>query len=160
EIDAGAAQARLLIERGARRHVVGYIGDVNLQLEVVVRQQANRDRVVEVARGFAVNGDDGQATEVAAALQFGSRDNRGCILRFLQDGSGEVVRKMELADGDLYVHAEVVLAAENFDDSSAGILRGRGPIGDFYVHDDALQVVPVGAAGDFVAQDAFHGLFF
>ena len=44
----------------------GYIGDVDLQLPVSVRQSANVDGIVEVACRLAVDGDDGESAEVAA----------------------------------------------------------------------------------------------
>ena len=76
KIDAGAAQAGFLIERGAGRDVLGDVGDVNLQFEVVVRQHADENGVVEVARSFAVDGDDGKVAEVAAALRVRRRESR------------------------------------------------------------------------------------
>ena len=65
KIDAGAAQARFLIERRIRRDVVGHVGDVHLQLKVAVLQMLHDHRVVEIARRLAVDGDDGQGAEVA-----------------------------------------------------------------------------------------------
>ncbi len=69
EIDGGAAQARFAIERGIAPDVVRDVRDVHLQLEVAVRQRADVDGVVEIARGFAVDGDDGQIAEIAAPAQ-------------------------------------------------------------------------------------------
>ena len=59
KVDAGAAQARFLVERGFGRNVLGNVGDVDLQLEISVCESADRDGVVEVTRGFSVDGDDG-----------------------------------------------------------------------------------------------------
>ena len=67
KIDGSAAQARLAIERRIAAHVVRHVGDVHLQLAVAVRQRADVNGVVEIARRFAVNGDDGQVAEIAAA---------------------------------------------------------------------------------------------
>ena len=51
---------------------------------------------------------------------------------------------MKFADHDLDVDPEVVFFAENFDDAAARILRGAGPVGDFYVDYYAFQIFPVG----------------
>ena len=57
------------------------------------------------------------------------------------------MRQMKFADHDFDVDAEIVFAAEDFDDASAGILRGGGPVGDFDVDDYAFEIVPVGRGG-------------
>ena len=67
------------------------------------------------------------------------------------------MRQVEFADHDFDVDAEIVFAAEDFDDASAGTLGGGGPVGDFHVDDYAFQIVPVGAARGFVAEDAVYG---
>ena len=61
EIDGGSAQARFQVDGRAFAHVVRNVGDVDLQFEIAVRHAAHGDGIVEVARGFAVDGDDGQA---------------------------------------------------------------------------------------------------
>ena len=47
---------------------------------------------------------------------------------------------MVLADDHFDVDAEVVLAAEDFEDASAGGARGGGPIDDFDIDDQAFEV--------------------
>ncbi len=68
KVDAGAAQARFEIERGAGTDVVADVGDVDLELPMAVREWSDEDGVVEVAGGFAVDGDDGEAAEVVPEL--------------------------------------------------------------------------------------------
>ena len=157
EIDAGAAQARFLIERGIRRHILSHVGDVDLQLEVTVGEITHGDGVVEIARGFSVDGDDGKGAEVAAVAKFLRRNNSGDVLRLFESRRGKVVRQVKLADGDFDIDAEVVLEAEDFDDASAGILRGRGPVGDFDVNYHAFKIVPCGAVSGFLAENAVRG---
>ncbi len=70
EVDAGAAQAGFEIEIGAGANVFGDVGDVDLQLVAAVGALGDEDGVVEVFGGFAVDGDDGQAAEIAAARDF------------------------------------------------------------------------------------------
>ena len=66
KVDAGAAQARFEVEIGAGAHIFGHIGDVHLQLVAAVGALGHQHRIVEVARRFAVDGDDGQAAKIAA----------------------------------------------------------------------------------------------
>ncbi len=124
EVDAGAAEAGFLIERAVGRDVLGDVGDVDLEFEIVVGEDADEDGVVEVAGGFSVDGDDGERAEVAAVAEFVAGDCGGDLLRFFERGGGEMVREVEFADDDFYVDAEVVFAAEDFDDSAARVLRG------------------------------------
>ena len=72
-------------------------------------------------------------------------------MRFFECGCWEMMWEMKFADGDFDVDAEVVFAAENLDDSTARVLRGAGPIGDFDVDDQAFEVGVVVVAGPFFA---------
>ena len=74
EVDAGAAQARLADRWASRAHVVADVGDVDVQRVVAVGQPVHPDGVVEIARGFAVDGDDVAAAEIAAVGRFHRRD--------------------------------------------------------------------------------------
>ena len=133
---------------------MGYVSDVDLQLEIVVGKQADVDGIVEVTGGFAVDGYDGQIAEVAAALEFARRNRGEDALRFFERGCREKMGEMEFADDDFYVDAEIILAAQDLDHLAAGVLRGARPVGDFYVDYDAFEVGPVGTSGGFFAQDA------
>src|SRR5271166_4542474 len=117
------------------------------------RNAPRRDRVVEVTRGFAVNGDDGQRAIVTPTAQLARRDYRLKLLRLLQDLDGKAVRQVVLADDDFDIHAEIVLVAEDLDYAAARVLGWRRPIGDLHIHDEAFEVVPLVAAG-FFAEDA------
>jgi hypothetical protein len=81
-----------------------------------VGQRRHVDGVVEIARGFTVDGDDGKIAEIAAAGEIGFRN-------FLRRGAGggenfvgEEVRQMMFANDDFDVHADFAGAAENFGD--------------------------------------------
>ena len=50
------------------------------------------------------------------------------------------MREMEFADGDLYVDAKVVFAAENLDYFSSRALHGARPVGDFDIDDYTFEV--------------------
>jgi hypothetical protein len=134
EIDAGAAQAGFLIERRIGRHVLGHVGDVDLEFVVAVFELADVDGVVEIAGGFSVDGDDGKIAVVAAVAQCVGGNNIFDGLRFFDDFGREAVGQVKLADHDLDVDSEVVFFAENFDDAAARLLRGARPVGDFYVY--------------------------
>ena len=58
KVHAGPTQAGFLIEPGIGRHIMGHIGDVHLQFEVAVFEMADGDRIIEIARRFAVDGDN------------------------------------------------------------------------------------------------------
>src|SRR5208337_4265432 len=159
EIDAGAAQTGFLIERRVGGYVLGDVGDVDLQFVVAVFELADVDGVVEIARGFSVDGDDGKLTVVAAVTQCAG-GNVGCDgLGFCDHFGREAMGQVKLADHDLDVDSEVVFFAENFDDASARILRGAGPVGDFHVDYYALEILPVGVDCGFVAYYTIDRLF-
>ena len=132
---------------------MGDVGDVDLELVVSVGELADEDGIVEVAGGFAVDGDDGEVAEVAAALQFSGRDRRGDGAGFGDDRLGKVVGQVVLANDDLDIDAEIVFVAEDFDDAAARIFGCGGPVGDFAIDDQAFEIFP-GAEAGFVADDA------
>jgi hypothetical protein len=76
KINGGTAQAGFLIERALGSNVVRDVGDVNLKMPAAVGAALDVNGVVEIAGGFAVDGDDGEFTKILAALAFcfGDRD--------------------------------------------------------------------------------------
>src|SRR5262249_9519369 len=124
EVERGGARAGLLVDGGAVFHVVGHIGNVDLQLIVAVIEPADEHGIVEVAGGLAVNGDDGQVAEVAAPGGLLVRDDRVDFLGFLQHLHGKDVRDMVFADDHLHVNAEIVFIAEDLSHAAARALRG------------------------------------
>ena len=62
---------------------MAHVGDVDLQREVTVVEFVDQHRVVEIAGRFAVDGDDGQVAEIAAAPS-PAGDDIGNRLRLLQ----------------------------------------------------------------------------
>src|SRR5579863_542854 len=154
EIDTGTTQTGFLIEGAIGSDVLGNVGDVNVQFEIIVGQLADEDGVVEVASGFSVDGDDGEVAEVAAVLEFAGRDDRGNRLRFLESGGWKMMREMKFADDDFDVDAEVVFATEDLDNFAACALGGGGPVGEFDVDDYAFEFRPVRVAGSFLAEDS------
>ncbi len=154
KIDTGAAQPSFLVERRIRCDVLRHIGDVDLQFKISVGKVAYRNGIVEVAGGFAVDGDDGQRAEITAMAKLLRWNHGGDGLRLFECRRGKVVRQVKFTDGDFHVDAEIVLTAENFEDAAARILRGRGPVGDFDIDHDAFEIVPVRMSRGLVPEHA------
>ncbi len=134
EIHRGAALEGLLVERTALTHVVRDVGDMHAEPVVAVLQSLDRDRVVEIARVLAVDGDDLAVAKIGAAGDVLVAD-RGADALGLGDRLGAVlVRDAVLAKNDLGVDARVVDVAEHFDDSARRSARRRRPARHFDGH--------------------------
>src|SRR5262249_36521054 len=125
KIDRRATKTRFVVESSGGAHVMRDVRDVHLQVPAgkaarLCGQAFDIHGVVKVARGFSVDGDDGQAAEVFAAGAVDFADGHRAALCLLRDFGGEVMRKMVLANDDLGVHAEIAGASENFDDATGG----------------------------------------
>src|SRR5688572_7815724 len=116
------------------------VSDVNMQLEVPSRQTVHPYGVVEIARGFAVNGHDGQVAKVAAECDLRLRDGGGDALRVLDHVEREAVGNMMLADHDLDVNAKVILIAKYFDHPSDRVAAAIREVDDLDVDDHAFEV--------------------
>src|SRR5207248_429432 len=135
--------------------IVAHVGDVDLEREVAVWQLVDEDGVIEVARGFAIYGDDGQIAKIAPALQLGARDESRNGLSLIDDFRWKAVRQMMLSDYDFDIDAEIVRRAENFDYASD---RGDMPVAiveQFSVDDHTVQIAGVGDF-DWCRPDAIH----
>src|ERR1700733_8711396 len=115
------------------------VGDMYLKLEVPIGQRGHADGVVEIARGFAVNGDDGELAEIAASREFGFCDFLFFVSGFNQNFFGENMRQVMLANDDFDIHADFTRASENFQDASDGRETTFGVALDFHVHDSAIE---------------------
>ena len=90
---------------------------MDLQREVAVRQPLHPDRVIEIARGLAVDRDNVEMRENRAARDLRRADLVWNVPRLLHHVRRKLVRQMVLADDDLDVDAEIVRIAEHLDDS-------------------------------------------
>src|SRR2546421_2225077 len=115
-----------------------------LKLEVAVIHTVNRNCVIEIARGFTVNGDDWELPEIAPLVQLARGDQWLARFGLLQHLCRKLVRQVELADYDFYVHPQIIRITVNFDHAAAWVLRRRGPVSDFHHHDYVVQIIPVG----------------
>ena len=122
-----AAVVGLAIERAALLHVVRDVGDVHAQPEMAVRQLLDRDRVVEVARVLAVDGDGDDVAEVGAPADV-ALGYRSALLDGFGDGLGRVrVGNAVLADDDFGVDAGRIDVAEHVGHAADRAARGRRP---------------------------------
>src|SRR5947209_16585837 len=96
------------------------VGDVHLQVPAAIGTALDVNGVVEIARGFAVNGDDGNAAEIFAAGTLVLSERLGAVLGFVEDLARKLMREMMLADDDFGVDADFAGAAEDFDDAAGG----------------------------------------
>ncbi len=86
EIDGIAAEPRFTIERRFGMNVMGDVGDMHLQEPAAIFAALNVDGIVEIARGFPVNGDNGKLAEILTASTIGFRNGQGeacCVLQKL-----------------------------------------------------------------------------
>jgi hypothetical protein len=118
---------------------VGHVRDVNLQLVAAMGQATHIDRVVEIARRFAVDGHDRQRAEITAATERRGIHLLGNGARLGQYLLREGVRQMMLADDDLSIDADFTGTAKNFLDASGRRETGLGESRDFDVHYRAVQ---------------------
>ena len=65
KVDAVPAQAGFEIEARVRLDVFGHVGDVDLQLVAAIGAIGDENCIIEIARGLAVDGDDGQGRKSA-----------------------------------------------------------------------------------------------
>jgi hypothetical protein len=91
---------------------------MDLQVPATVGAMLDVNGIVEIARSFAVNGDDGQVAKIFAAGALGFANGLRATLGFVKDFGGEDVREMMLANDDFRVDTEIAGAAENFDDAA------------------------------------------
>src|SRR5690606_31318146 len=123
KVHAGAALEGVVVQRRPGRDVVTDVGDGDQQppcrplalLGADVDGHAEH-RIVEIARVLAVDGDEGQVAQVDPALEFARLDGGGQLGRLGHGRLGEIDGNVELAHGDLDLHAGVVDFAQHFDD--------------------------------------------
>src|SRR5579863_124374 len=131
EVHGVAAEASFAVERSLGANVVSDVGDVDLQLPAAVAAAFDVHGIVEIARGFAVDGDDGEIAEVLAACAVGIGDGKREAFGFLQNILGKNVRKMMLANNDFGVDAEIAGTSKNFDDAAGGRRTAAGKANEF-----------------------------
>ncbi len=69
KIHAGSAQEGLFVDRRTGLDVMADVGDVNVQRVVAINEPVNPNRIVEIARGLTIDGDDVEMPEILAPRQ-------------------------------------------------------------------------------------------
>ncbi len=132
EVHRRAALVRLPVERPVLGDVARDVRDMHAEPEVPVRQPIDRDRVVEIARVFAVDGDRRPVAEVgpapAVALAHAGAQPAGLGNRVLT----VFVRQVVLVDDDGRVDAGLLEPAQHLDDPSQRGAGGRRKSGDLH----------------------------
>ena len=125
-----AAFARVTVERIAVADVVADVGDGDDEPEALAGALAI-DRIVEILRRLAVDGDERQVRDVDAALAVGCA-HFGRQARGLPSGDGrERVRQVVLAQRDLDFHSGVGVVAEHVHHLRQRLAVRRGLLDQF-----------------------------
>src|SRR6267143_424168 len=120
KIDGGPSKARFLVKCAAGSNVMRDVRDVDLEVPASISAMLDVDGIVKVARGFAVNGDDGKMAKILAPVAIRIAHRLRTNLRFLQSFSRERMREVVFADDNLGVNAEFAGTAEYFNDPARG----------------------------------------
>jgi hypothetical protein len=140
EVDGITAKTGLAIERRLGTNIVGNVGDVHLKEPAAVVAALDVNGVVEVAGGFAVNGNNGELAEIFPPGAIVFRNGQGETLGFMQKFVGESVGKMMLANDDFGIHTEIAGAAKYFDDAPGGRSAAARIAEEFNVDDGAVEL--------------------
>ena len=122
------------------------VGDRDEQAEAVFVADSDRlavHRIVEVARVFAVDGDQRHVAQVDPFFEVGVAHFSGQLGGRFERRRREDVRHAELAHGDFDFHARVVEVAQHFDDAPGRLLEARRLVDQF----DADDLAGLGIAG-------------
>ena len=84
---------------------------MDLEFVVAILELPDMDCIVEIARGFAVDGDYGKVAVVAAVTEFAGVNYVLDGLGFFDHFGREAVGQVKLADHDLDVDSEVAFVA-------------------------------------------------
>ena len=120
EIDAVAAQAGLLVEKGGRLHIMGDIGDVDGDRPTEVRR-LHLDGIVKVPRVIGIDRDDIPAPQILAPIQIRLRDDFAELSGFLADRCGKFARQAVLVNHRKHIHTGGTRGSEHLDNAPLGI---------------------------------------
>ncbi|MCY1228262.1 hypothetical protein D9M72_405640 [compost metagenome] len=117
EVDGRGTVQRIAVQRRAGAHVVRHVGDRDDQAPALGTADLDRlavDRIVEVARVFAVDGHQRDVAQVDAVVQVGLAHLIGQRGGFVRRRGREGMRHAVLAHRDLDFHAGIVDITEHF----------------------------------------------
>ena len=134
KIHGRAALARIAVDGVAVADVVRYVGDRHDQPKVLALALAVNG-VVEILGGFAVDGDQGQRSQVDAILAISRSDLGGQPLGLSLRVGGKLERQRVLAQRDLDFDAGIRGAAQDFLDACDRFAIGGRLFDDLGDHD-------------------------
>ena len=129
-----AALLRLGIQRVAGLDIVTHIRDRHDQSEFAATMGFAIHRVVEVARGFAVDGHQRQAAQIKTAFAVFRGDHRRVFRRQFFDLGREHVRQGMFTQCDLDFHAGVAVVAQQLHHARHRLTVPRGLRDQFHGH--------------------------
>src|SRR5207253_2359562 len=150
EVHRVAAYLRLGIQRRTYLHIAGNVGDGHVQLPATGEQaQLARlgfaiDRVIEVARIFAVDGDERQMAQIDALLFVFLFDLRLELGGFFEHRFRPDVRNVISTQRDVDFHARRHVVAHYLDHVTLRLEAWRWPVSD--LHFDELTDFGAGIA--------------
>ena len=139
EIDRRRARTRLAIERGAEAHVMAHIGDRHDQPPAAAADALGVDRIVEVPRVRAVDGDQRQLAQILAALVLGGQNVRLEHVRLMQHLHRKLLRQVVPQDREARRKVRGLHIGEYLDHAAVRGLIAVRPLGD--VDDDVVAVL-------------------
>ena len=125
EVNAGAAFLRVRVDSVIGADIMADIGNRHDQT-VIASDFFGKHGIVEIARRFAVYGDQRQIAQIDAAFQIAFTNMVGDFFRSFGTRLAELVRQMVFAHSNFDFHTAVGIIAQYFDDfrHSRAVLLG------------------------------------
>ena len=134
KVHRGTALLGLRVQRRFRLHVGGHISDRHIEFPTLGRGFAV-DRVVEITRVLAVDGDQRQLADILAPGAGLIRNLLAPAGDLLLHGLGPLARQIVAVDGHVDLHAGSQVLTQHLNDATNGIPLATGLLDDFHDHD-------------------------
>ena len=134
QIDACGAIDRFGVNRVARTHIVGHVGNMHPHLPIPVGELANGEGVVEVLGIGRVDGEGGHPAHILAAFDFRFRNAGLNFVSGFFELFGEVVGEVELGQDGVHFGVVVPRVPQHVYHLARGIFGRFGPFGDANNH--------------------------
>ena len=133
KVHRGTALLGLRVQRRFRLHVGGHICYCHIEFPTLGRGFAV-DRVVEIARVLAVDGDQWQLADILAPRPSLIRDLLAPAGDLLLHGLGPLARQIVAVNGYVDLHARGQMLTQHLNDATDGIPLPTGLLDDFHDH--------------------------
>ncbi len=155
QIHAHAARLGFVVEGGAFAQVVRDVGDRDPQPVPAARQGLQGHRVVEVARGFGIDGREGNRAQIRSVAKVRGLDRTWRELRLAHDGGGKFLADVGTRQGLLDLGARVIGIAQDLEQGNLDGRIGRVGIADNLGHHGLAGTRADTAAHDHRRADAW-----